>query len=98
MALQILVIPVPKVNAFHAGASSAGVPFIAEEFVEGVRLDEAWIGYNNEEKEVVARRLATIVVQMAGTTFPGIGGLTLQQTLRPTVEGTKLFGGRVGTS
>lgn len=90
-------IPVPRVYAFDAGTSLVGVPFIAEEFVEGVRLDEAWSGYDDREKDIVARRLAEMVVDMATTTFPGIGGLTLQHELGPTVEGMKLFGGRVGS-
>lgn len=96
--LKLPRIPVPKVYAFDAGTSLVGVPFIAEELVEGLRLDEAWGRYSGEEKEIVARRLAEIIVDMATTSFPGIGGLALQHQLGPTVEGIKLVGGRVGTT
>lgn len=97
VASKLPRIPVPTVYAFDAGTSLVGVPFIAEEFVEGVRLDEAWGGYDDREKQIVAHRLAEMIVEMASTTFPGIGSLTLQHELGPTVEGIKLFGGRVGS-
>lgn len=88
-------IPAPKVFAFDAGVSLIGVPFIAEEFLNGIRLDEAWWGYSDEDKDTVSRRLAQIIVDMGETCFPGIGGLTLQHSLGPTIEGTKMFHGRV---
>lgn len=95
--LHLPNIPVPKVYAFDAGVSLIGVPFIAEEFINGVRLEDAWAGYTEEDKDKISRQLAEIVVDMAGTSFPGIGGLTLQHTLGPTIEAPKMFNGRVRT-
>lgn len=43
----------------------------------------------------VARQIAEVIVKLGEITFDGIGGLLLNHTLGPTVEGTKLFKGRV---
>lgn len=97
VALHLPNIRVPKVYAFDAGVTLLGGPFIAEEFITGVRLDQAWDRYTDEEKDTVALKLAEIVVDMGETSFPGIGGLTLQHTLGPTIEGPKMLDGRVRT-
>lgn len=94
--LNVPGVPVPEVYAFDAGTSLAGVPFIAEEYIEGQPLDKTWHTYTLEEKKVICRNVAKIIVEMAETSFATIGGLTLEHQLGPAVEGAKLFGIRVG--
>ena len=92
-------VPVPKVY-YHSlekdgGASGLGTLFMAEEFIEGQCLSSVWKSFDEATKMSVARQIAAIVVEIGGTTFEGIGGLMLDHTLGPTVEGMKIFKGRV---
>lgn len=84
-------IPVPRVYAYETRSNT---PFIAMEYIEGVSLSEAWMTYTESEKVAIANDLADIIVDLAGITFKGIGGMTLSHTLGPTVEGIKLLRGR----
>ena len=87
-------IPVPKIYAFHAEAPN---PFIAQEYMDGELLSSIWNRYTQMEKRSVALKIAEMIVDMGETRFSGIGGFTscASHTLGPTVEGSKLFKGRV---
>ncbi len=88
-------IPVPKVYTFNIDQKGSNSPFIAMEFIEGQPLDSQWSGLSEPEKTTIVDEIAQLVVQLGEIDLGGIGGLTLDHTLGPTVEGIKLFKGRV---
>jgi hypothetical protein len=87
-------IPVPKIYAFDAKAMN---PFIAQEYIDGEPLSTMWNRYTQMEKGLVGLKIAEIIVEMAEMRFSSIGGFAsgTRCTLGPTVEGNKLFKGRV---
>ena len=87
-------IPVPAVYAYSSDLLS---PFIAEEYIAGDTLSSLWNRYTEDEKRQVAQQIADIVVTMGETRFDYIGSFTGDAgcLLGPTVEGSKLFKGRV---
>jgi hypothetical protein len=87
-------IPVPKIHAFGAEALNS---FVAQEYMDGEPLSSIWKRYTQREKGLVALKIAEIVVNMGEIRFSSIGGFTTfsSYTLGPTVEGSKLFRGRV---
>ena len=87
-------VPVPTAYDYSLSESEAEPYFIAEEYVEGECLSSVWKTYDEATKTAVARQIAQVVVECAETTFDNIGGLMLDHTIGPTVEGTKLFKGR----
>lgn len=89
-------VPVPRVYGYQWNGTSAVGVFIAEEYVDGQLLSDAWSSLDERTKLDLAHQLAKIIVELADTSFDGIGGLVLDGTLGPTVEGMKLFKGRVG--
>ncbi len=95
---NIKKVPVPQVFHHSLDASATGTPFIAEEFIEGQNLSSAWSTYDEPTKLDVARQVAEVIVELGETTFDGIGGLMLDHRLGPTVEGIKLFKGRVSVT
>lgn len=88
-------IPVPKVYAYNIKQSGSDSPYIAMEFIDGQPLDSLWSSLTETEKASVADRVAQIIVTLSEINLGGIGGLTLEHKLGPTVEGMKLFKGRV---
>ena len=88
-------IPVPQVYAYNIKQSGSDSPYIAMEFIDGQPLDSIWFGLTELEKASVANEVAEIIVELSEIDLGGIGGLTLEHRLGPTVEGLKLFGGRV---
>lgn len=86
-------IPVPKVYAYDTG--EFGQPFIAMEYVSGEPLSSAWSSFTEPEKWDLARSIADVILDLGEITFDRIGGLTLGYKIGPTVEGAKLFKGRV---
>lgn len=95
---NIQKVPVPQVFCHSLNESATGTPFIAEEFIEGQNLSSAWSTYDEPTKLDVARQIAEVIVELGETTFDGIGGLMLDHKLGPTVEGIKLFKGRVSVT
>ena len=87
-------IPVPKVYAYDTG-TTGNEPFILMEYIDGQPLSSAWSTYTEDDKSTAARQVAQIIVEMSEITFDRIGGLTLTHDIGPTVEGIKLFKGRV---
>ncbi|KAL9005351.1 MAG: hypothetical protein Q9188_001867 [Gyalolechia gomerana] len=87
-------VPVPRVYDYQLNGTSAVGVFIAEEYVDGQLLSDAWSSLDERTKVGLAHQIAKIVVELADTSFDGIGGLMLDGTLGPTVEGMKLFKGR----
>ena len=87
-------IPVPKIYAFDAEAPN---PFVAQEYMDGEPLSTIWNRYTQTEKNLVAVKIAEMIVNMAEMRFSDIGGFTSRTIciLGPTVEGSKLFKGRV---
>ena len=65
------------------------------EFIDGQPLDSVWFHLTESEKASIADEMAQIIVALSETNLGGIGGLTLEHKLGPTVEGFKLFKGRV---
>ncbi len=65
------------------------------EFIDGQPLDSLWFSLTESEKASVADEVAEIIATLSGIDLGGIGGLTLEHKLGPTVEGMKLFKGRV---
>lgn len=65
------------------------------EFIDGQPLDSLWFSLTEVEKASVADEVAEIIVRLGEINLGGIGGLTLEHELGPTVEGFKLFKGRV---
>lgn len=92
---HIQKVPVPQVFCHSLDESATGTPFIAEEFIEGQNLSSVWSTFDEPTKLDVARQIAEVIVELGETTFDGIGGLMLDHRLGPTVEGIKLFKGRV---
>ncbi len=96
-------IPVPTVHAFRAGESDGDddtietecKAFILEDLIVGKPLCDTWDHYSEHEKLEVADQIADIIVRLGETTFEKIGGLMPDGQLGPTVEGVKLFKGRV---
>lgn len=88
-------VPVPQVYSHSLTDTLTRMPFIAEEYIEGDRLSSVWTSYDQPTKMAVSRQIAEIVVELAETQFDCIGGLMLDHSLGPTVEGMKLFKGRV---
>jgi hypothetical protein len=87
--------------AFDAKALN---PFVAQEYIDGEPLSAIWDRYTQTETGLVALKIAEIVVDMAEMRFSSIGGFAscvggfasgTRSTLGPTVEGSKLFKGRV---
>lgn len=92
---RLQYVPVPKVFFHSLHEKDSPTPFVVEEFMDGERLSSAWAMYDEPTKLAVAHQLAEIIVECAETTSHGIGGLLLDHELGPTVEGMKLFKGRV---
>ena len=93
---RLQYVPVPRVFSHSLDEIIASpTPFITEEFMDGERLSSAWTTYDEPTKLTVAHQIAEIIVEFAETTSNGIGGLMLDHELGPTVEGMKLFKGRV---
>jgi len=92
---NLQMVPVPQVFCHSLDESATGTPFIAEEFIEGQILSSIWSTFDEPTKLNVAREIAELVVKLGEATFDGIGGLMLDHRLGPTVEGMKLFKGRV---
>lgn len=88
-------IPVPRVYSHYFKDSSSEGVFIAEELIEGDRLSDVWSTFDESTKMSFARQIAEIIVDLGERNFSGIGGLMLDGKLGPTVEGMKLFKGRV---
>ena len=76
-------IPVPKVYAYSDGSPSGQHPFVAEEFIGGQPLSEAWKSYSELEKEEAARKIATIVIQLGEIRFDAVGGMQPNGISRP---------------
>lgn len=88
-------VPVPAIYDYSLLAESdPEMYFIAEEFVEGECLSAVWKTSDEATKTEVARQIAHIIVELAETTLDSIGGMMLDHTSGPTVEGMKLFKGR----
>lgn len=92
---NVLDVPVPKVYGHSLDDDAPGTHFIAQEYIDGELLSSVWKTYDEATKMKVARQVAEIVVKLGETTLDGIGGLMLDHKLGPTVEGMKLFKGRV---
>ena len=87
-------VPVPEVYHYSISENEEETYFIAEEFVEGETLNTVWKTFDEATKLEVSRQIAQIVVDLADTTFDGIGDLMLDHTLGPTVESWNLYKGR----
>jgi hypothetical protein len=85
-------LPVPTVYAFSSDPID---PFIAEEYIAGDTLSSLWNHYTEDEKQ---QQIADIVVTMGETRFDYIVMGDAGCLLGPTVEGSKLFKGRVSVS
>jgi hypothetical protein len=87
-------IPVPKIYAFDTETPNS---FIAQEYMGGEPLSSIWNRYTEMEKGLVALKIAEILVDMGEMRFSDIGGFTgcATHSLGPTVEGSKLYKGRV---
>ena len=88
-------VPVPRVYTHSLLEDGPKTHYLAEEYVEGHCLSSVWTTYDEHMKMQVAHHIAKIVVELGETTFEGIGGLMLDHKLGPTVEGMKIFKGRV---
>lgn len=84
-------IPVPTLLDWSI---KAGELYLAEEFIDVPCLSDLWSSYTEEEKLKVAQNLSKLLVTMAQIRFDQIGGLKIDGTLGPTVEGTKSLKGR----
>ena len=84
---------VPQVYAYSA-TSDPDTSYIAEEYIEGIPLSTVWTTFNSSQKDSIAHKVASIVVDLAEIRFPKIGGL-VPETFdpAPTVEGSKLLEG-----
>ncbi|KAL8938710.1 MAG: hypothetical protein Q9216_003747 [Gyalolechia sp. 2 TL-2023] len=91
---KLPTVPVPQVYDFRLNGTSVEGVFIAEEYIDGERLCDVWSTFDEAAKNSLARQFASIIVELGETSFAGIGGLMLDGTLGPTVEGMKLFKGR----
>ena len=99
MGRHLPVVPVPKVYS-HSLLENSGLTthYIAEEFIDGECLSTLWKSYDESTKSAIASQIAEIIVTLGETTFDSIGSLMLDHTLGPTVEGIKLFKGRVSST
>lgn len=89
-------IPAPKVYAWDDGTSNSGPAFIAQEFIEGQKLSMVWPDLTEEQKTVISREIASVIVDLGETRFDcGIGGLAINAPAGPTIEAAKIFNGRV---
>ncbi|PTB71143.1 hypothetical protein M440DRAFT_1366194 [Trichoderma longibrachiatum ATCC 18648] len=87
-------IPVPLIF-FHQATDTHSTSFIAEEYIDARPLSSNWMSLTAEQKELMAKQLAKITVDFAGTCFSMIGGLNPDNFQpAPTVEGVKIFKGR----
>ncbi|KAK3696190.1 hypothetical protein LTR37_018092 [Vermiconidia calcicola] len=93
MAKHCPEIPVPAVYDY-SDESGDGRPFIAEQYIDAKSLADAWMTFSDAEKDIVARKVAEMVVRLGEIRFDAIGGMTPHTILGPTVEGAKLFKGR----
>ena len=93
MAKYHPAIPVPKVYAYNIRDGES--PYIAMEYIQGDPLSSVWKSYSEPEKLVVAQSIADLILDLGEIPFDRIGGLTLKHEVGPTVEGVKLFKGRV---
>ncbi|OJJ87362.1 phosphotransferase family protein [Aspergillus glaucus CBS 516.65] len=88
-------IPVPKVYAWDDGTSNSGPAFIAQEFIKGQKLSVVWPDLTEEQKTVISREIASVIVDLGETRFDcGIGGLAINAPAGPTIEAAKIFNGR----
>ncbi|KAG8529741.1 uncharacterized protein KY384_005222 [Bacidia gigantensis] len=83
-------IRVPKVYSW----SSADPPYVTMEYVEGRPMCDVWKDCDEDEKELLVKEIARMVVELGEIGFDKIGGLSPEHQLAPTVEGMKLFKGR----
>lgn len=88
-------IPVPQVYTYNLNTAGLDSPYVAMEYIEGEPLDAAWGRLSETSKETITDDIAQIVLEMGAIDLGGIGGLTLEHKLGPTVEGVKFFRGRV---
>ena len=65
------------------------------EYIDAQPLDSVWNGLSELSKETIVDEIAQILVELAEISLGGIGSLNLDHALGPTVEGIKLFKGRV---
>lgn len=65
------------------------------EFIDGQPLDSSWFSLTELDKTIVTDEVAQIIATLSDINLGGIGGLTLEHKLGPTVEGFKLFKERV---
>ena len=65
------------------------------EFIAGKPLSDAWKELSEDQKEALAKEVAKLVVNLSETRFDKIGGMSPALESAPTVEGSKLFKGRV---
>ena len=88
-------ISVPRIYAYSLDEEGINSPYIALEYIEGQPLDTSWATLSLTEKEAIVDQIAAILVQLGEINVGAIGGLTLDHQPGPTVEGVKLFRGRV---
>ncbi|PVH85267.1 hypothetical protein DL98DRAFT_608008 [Cadophora sp. DSE1049] len=87
-------IPVPQVYSYSA-TNDPDTSYIFEEYINGSPLNAIWMTYNPSQKDNIARRLASIVVDLAEIRLSKIRGLDPEKfESAPTVEGCKFFKGR----
>ena len=92
---NIPCVPVPQVYSHSLYGDACKGHFIAEEFIDGQVLSSVWNTYDESTKWAVSRQIAEVIIKLGETTFEQIGGIMLNHELGPTVEGIKLFKGRV---
>lgn len=86
--------PSIRVPALLDWSTKSNNMYLAEKFIDAPRLSDIWCTYSEDEKLVVAQNISKLIVDMAELRFDRIGGLKIDGTLGPTVEGMKLFKGR----
>ncbi|GAP88805.1 putative aminoglycoside phosphotransferase [Rosellinia necatrix] len=86
-------IPVPRVY-FYRATDDPDTSFTVEEFVDCPPLSSMWMSLSLSQKNTVAQKLASTIVDLAEIPFDMIGGLDSSWSSAPTVEGCKLFKGR----
>lgn len=92
-------IPAPNVYAWDDGRHNAGPAFIAHEFIEGQKLNLVWLDLTEEQKKVISREIASVIVDLGETRFDcGIGGLAIDASAGPTIEAAKIFNGRYAST
>ena len=64
------------------------------EIIDGQPLYPLWFSLTESGKASVADEVAEIIVKLSEVNHGGIGGLTLEHRLGPTVEGVKIFEGK----